>query len=78
MRFGLTRAFQNTGGALSCIARLKNWYVTGNFGQKRLLGSIVVTRLDSESTFQQQFGEYHGDDGCYSIYFDSSTIVRLS
>ena len=26
----------------------------------------------------KQFGEYHGYDGCYSIYFDSSTIVRLS
>ena len=39
---------------------------------------IVVTRSDSESIFQQQFGEYHGDDDCYSIYVDSSTIVRLS
>ena len=37
-----------------------------------------LTRSDSESTFQQQFGEYHGYGGCYSIYFDSSTIVRLS
>ena len=37
-----------------------------------------VTRSDSESIFQQQFGEYHGYNGCYSIYFDSSTIVRLS
>ena len=26
----------------------------------------------------QQFGEYHGYGGCYSIYFVSSTIVRLS
>ena len=33
---------------------------------------------DNESIFQQKFGEYHGDDGCYAIYFDSSTIVRLS
>ena len=31
-----------------------------------------------KSIFQQQFGEYHEYDGCYSIYFDSSTIVRLS
>ena len=45
---------------------------TGNFGQKRLKGSY------SESIFQQQFGEYHSDDGCCSIYFDSSTIVKLS
>ena len=50
----------------------------GNFGQERLWGSFAVTRSDSESIFQQQFGEYHGYDGCYSIYFDSSTIVRLS
>ena len=33
-----------------------------------------VTRSDSESIFQQQFGECHG----YSIYFDSSTIIMLS
>ena len=32
------------------------------------------TRSDRLSIFQQQFGEYHGDDGCYSIYFDSSAI----
>ena len=39
----------------------------------------AVTRSDSESIFQQQFGvNCHGYDGCYSIYFDSSTIVRLS
>ena len=76
--FGRTRALQNTGGALSYIARWENWYATGNFGQERLWGRIVVTRSDGESIFQQQFGEYHGDDGCYSIYFDNSTIVRLS
>ena len=38
----------------------------------------TLTRPDSESIFQQQFGEYHGYDGCYSIYFGSSTIVKLS
>ena len=32
---------------------------------------------DNESIFQQQFGENHGDGSCYSIYFDSSTIVWL-
>ena len=37
-----------------------------------------MTKSYSESIFQLQFGEYHGDDGCYLIYFDSSTIVRLS
>ena len=37
-----------------------------------------VTRSDSESIFQQQFREYHGDDRCYSIYFDNSTRVRIS
>ena len=42
----------------------------------RLQGQI--TRSDSESISQQQFGEYHGYDGCYSICFDSSTKVRLS
>ena len=36
-----------------------------------------LTRSDSENIFQQLFGEYHGYNGCYSIYFDSSTIVRL-
>ena len=36
------------------------------------------TRSDSESIFQQQFGEYHGYNDCYSIYFDSSTIDGLS
>ena len=37
-----------------------------------------MTRSDRESIFQQQFCEYHGYDGCYLIYFSSSTIVRLS
>ena len=78
MKVDHTRALQNTGGALSYIARWENWYAAGNFGQERLCGSFAVTRSDSESIFQQQFGEYHGYDGCYSIYFDSSTIVRLS
>ena len=34
----------------------------------------------AKSVFAQisHFGEYRGDDDCYSIYFDSSTIVRLS
>ena len=43
-------------------------------------GSEAASQLRGriESIFQQQFGEYHGYDGCYSIYFDSSTIVRLS
>ena len=40
-------------------------------------GSVVKVS-DSESIFQQQFGEYHGDEGCYSIHFDSSTIIMLS
>ena len=47
-------------------------------GQLWTRGSFAVTRSDSKSIFQQQFGEYHGYDGCYSIYFVSSTIVRLS
>ena len=48
--------------------------------QRATLGKSgsVVTRTASESDFQQQFGEYYGDDGCHSIYFDSSPIVRLS
>ena len=48
--------------------------------QRATLGKSgsIVTRSDSESIFQKQFGEYHGDDGCYAIYFDSSTNVRLS
>ena len=41
-------------------------------------GSNVVTRSDRSSIFQQKFGDCHGDDGCYSIYFNSSTITRLS
>ena len=32
----VTRALQNTGGALSHIARWENWYATGNFGQEWL------------------------------------------
>ena len=32
---GESRANQNTGGALSHIARRENWYATGNFGQER-------------------------------------------
>ena len=48
--------------------------------QRATLGKngFVVTRSDSESNCQQQFGESHGDDGCYSIYFDSSTCNRLA
>ena len=42
------------------------------------IDTCINTRSDSESGFQQQSGEYHGYDGCYSIYFDSSTIVSLS
>ena len=44
----------------------------GQLRQERLCGSSADTKSDSESIFQQQFGEYHGDDGCSSIYFDSS------
>ena len=51
---------------------------SGQLWARAALSSFAVTRSDSESIFQQQFGEYHGYDGCYSIYFDSSTIVRLS
>ena len=45
--------------------------------QRATLGKSgsVVTRTASESDFQKQFGEYYGDDGCHSIYFDSSPIV---
>ena len=46
---------------------------SGSEAASQLQGGIV-----SESMFHQQFGEYHGYDGCYSIYFDCSTIVRLS
>ena len=41
----------------------------------RQLGSITS---NSESILQQQFGENPGNDCCYSIYFDISTIVWLS
>ena len=34
-----------------------------------------MIRSDVENIFQQQFGENHGNDCCYSIYFDSSKIV---
>ena len=40
--------------------------------------SFVVIRSDSESIFKQQFGENHGNDCSYSIYFDRSTRVWLS
>ena len=36
-----------------------------------------LTRSDSESIFQQQLGEDHGDHGFYSIYFNSDTILWL-
>ena len=49
----------------------------GQLWARGLSGSFVVTRSYNKSIFQQQFGESRGDDGCYSIYFDSSTIVRL-
>ena len=44
------------------------------------LRQFPVTRSDSESIFQQQFGEYHGHDGCYSIYFDrlSGSLQKVS
>ena len=32
----ITRAHQNTGGALSYTAQLENWYATGNFEQVEL------------------------------------------
>ena len=47
-------------------------------GAGALRGSSVFTKSDSESIFQQQFGENHGDGGCYSIYFDCDTIFWLS
>ena len=75
---GCTLSYKSAGGAISYKARWQNWYATGNFGQERILGSFAVTSSDSDSIFQQQFGENHGDDSCYSIYFDSSTIVWLS
>ena len=51
---------------------------SGQLWARVALIQFAVTRSDSESIFQQQFSEYHGYEGCYSIYFDSSTIVRLS
>ena len=47
-------------------------------GTQRLMKGKGRTRSHSESIFQQQFGKYHGDDDCYSIYFDSSRTVGLS
>ena len=46
----------------------------------QLLARTVLRQLrgsGSNSIFQQQFGENHGDDCCYSIYFDSDTILWL-
>ena len=42
------------------------------YGRTIMKGSFLVTRSDSESVFQQQFGENHGDDGCYSIYLTAA------
>ena len=44
-------------------------------------GSEAASQLQgriARAFSSKQFGEYHGDDGCYLIHFDSSTIVRLS
>ena len=37
----------------------------------------MVIRSDSESILQQQFGENHGNDCCYSIYFDINSRLAL-
>ena len=44
-------------------------------------GSEAASQLQGRTArafSSKQFGEYHGYDGCYSIYFDSSIIVGLS
>ena len=65
------RTFLNSAmGELVCIRQL--------WARAALRQLHIVTRSNSENIIQQQFGEYHGYDDCYSIYFDSSTIVRLS
>ena len=46
--------------------------ILGKSGSEAAFG---VTRSDSESIFQQQFGEYHGYDGCYSVYYGSQYIL---
>ena len=38
---------------------------SGQLWARAALKQLPVTRSDSESIFQQQFGEYHGYDGCY-------------
>ena len=41
-------------------------FTVGNFAQQQLWGGSAVTKSDSESIFQQQFSEYHGDDGYHA------------
>ena len=44
-------------------------------------GSEAASQLQgriARAFSSKQFGEYHGYEGCYSIYFVSSRIVRLS
>ena len=50
-----------------CSAMRELWYAMGNFGQEWFQGSFAFTRSDSESIFQQQFGENHRDDSCYYL-----------
>ena len=39
--------------------------------------SYLQGRIDRAFIFRQQFGEYHGDDGCYSLYFNLTAAQSL-
>ena len=75
---GLGQSASKHGRRIFPHSTMRGLVCNGQLGQKWLWGSFAVTRSDTESIFQQQFGEYNGDDGSNSIYFESGTIVRLS
>ena len=50
----------------------------GTLGKSGSEASSQLQGRIARAFFSNSFGKYHGYDGCNSIYFDSSTIVRLS
>ena len=74
----LHRALKTRAAYFPTYSAMRKLICNGQHWARAVIESFVVTRSDSESIFQQQFGENHGDDSCYLIYFDSGTILWIS
>ena len=69
------RAVQNN-GALSCIVNERTGMQPAILGNSGFEAAPQLQGQIAKAFSRQQFDEHHREDGSYSIYFDSSTIIR--